>query len=86
MNYFNHPLQKEVPGQIKLIEYFFSRTRAVLSDYAACIKLINGEPPKVIIRKSGAVVVKIDSGVKKRIKDLGAGGFQVFLAFGPGFG
>jgi len=58
-------ISNEVAGPIKLIEYFFLRIRAGLPDYAGFIKLINGEPPKVIIRKSGAVVVEIETGVKK---------------------
>jgi hypothetical protein len=46
-------ISKKVAGPLKLIEYFFQRIRAGLPDYAGFIKLINGEPSKVIIRNTG---------------------------------
>jgi hypothetical protein len=53
-------ISKEVAGPIKTIEYFFPRIRVGLPDYAGSIRLINGNPPKVIIRKYGAVEVEIE--------------------------
>ena len=59
-------VSNEVAGPAKLIEYFFPRIRAGLPDYAGFIRLVNGEPPKVIVRKYGAVVVEIEETAKKR--------------------
>ena len=54
-------VSNEVAGPAKLIEYFFPRIRAGLPDYAGSVKMINGEPPKVIIKKHKAVVVEIET-------------------------
>ena len=59
-------ISREVSGPVKVIEYFFPRIRAGLPDYAGFIRLVNGEPPKVIVRKYGAVVVEIEETAKKR--------------------
>ncbi len=56
----------EVAGPIKMIEYFFPRIRPGLPDYAGFIRLVNGDPPKVIVRKYGAVVVEIEETTKKK--------------------
>jgi len=54
-------ISREVSGPVKVIEYFFPRTRAGLPDYAGSVKMVNGEPPKVIIKKNKAVVVEIET-------------------------
>ena len=56
----------EVAGPAKLIEYFFPRIRTGLPDYAGFIRLVNGEPPKVIVRKYAAVIVEIEERAKKK--------------------
>ena len=58
-------ISNEMAGPIKTIEYFFPRIRAGLPDYAGFIRLINGNPPKVIVKKYGAVVVEIETAGKK---------------------
>ena len=54
-------ISREVSGPVKVIEYFFPRIRAGLPDYAGSVKMVNGEPPKVIIKKNKAVVVEIET-------------------------
>jgi len=58
-------ISNAIAGPIKMIEYFFPRIRAGFPDYAGFIHFINGDPPKVIIRKYGAVVVEIETTRKK---------------------
>ncbi len=56
----------EVAGPEKLIEYFFPRVRPGLPDHAGFIRLINGQPPKVIVRKYGAVMVEVEETAEKK--------------------
>lgn len=54
-------ISNEIAGPIRMIEYYFPRIRAGLPDYSGFIRLINGNPPKMIIRKNGAVVVETET-------------------------